>query len=93
MPRNTSPEGAAREILVDKLPGCLYSLSRRPGWVSGNQSSHLRPGESLIPVVISVSAWLSIPPFGIVAEHLGIGLEDMVQGMQAVSVPDLLSVC
>lgn len=55
--------------------------------------SYLRPGEPLIPVVIGVGAWLSIPPFGVVAEHLGVGLEDMVQGMQAVSVPDLFSVC
>lgn len=58
-----------------------------------SELSYLRPGEPLIPVVITVSAWLSIPPFGVVAEHLGVGLEDVVQGVQAVRVPDLLSVC
>lgn len=61
--------------------------------IRASELSYLRPGEPLIPVVISVSPWLPIPPFGIVAEHLGIGLEDMVQGMQAVSVPDLFSIC
>lgn len=58
-----------------------------------SELSYLRPSEPLIPVVIGVSPWLSVPPFGVVAEHLGIGLEDMVQGMQAVSVPDFFSVC
>lgn len=55
--------------------------------------SYLRSSEPLIPVVVIVSPWLLVSSFGIVAEHLGICLQNMVQGMQAVSMPDFFSIC
>lgn len=61
--------------------------------VRESELPHLRPGEPLVPVVIGVSARLPIPPSGVVAEHLGVGLEHVVQGVQAVGAPDLLPVC
>lgn len=55
--------------------------------------SYLRSGEPLIPEVIAVSPWLLVSPSGVVAEHLGICLQNMVQGVQAVGVPDFFSIC
>lgn len=90
------PERAATEILRDKLPGCLYSLMRQPGGDVGitlMKLRYLRSSEPLVPVVIIVRPWLLVPSFGIVAEHLGICLQNMVQGMQAVSMLDFFSIC
>lgn len=60
--------------------------------ITSMKLSYLRPGEPLVPVVIAVRPWLLVSLLGVVAEHLGVRLQDMVQGVQAVRVPDFLSI-
>lgn len=63
------------------------------GRITLTKLSYLRSSEPLIPVVIIVSPWLLVSSFSIVAEHLGICLQNMVQGMQAIGKTDFLSIC
>lgn len=77
------------------MPGPYVAVAR--SLTSGGQSSpaatHLGPRQPLVPEVIIVShAEFLASASAVVAKHLGVGLEDVIDGVQAVHVADLPAV-
>lgn len=58
-----------------------------------DSKAHLRPGEPLVPeVIIFTQPKLLAPAPTVVSQHLGIGFEDVVDGVQAVHMADLFPI-
>lgn len=85
--------------LVTKMPECLVTA---PLWqcpaasflrAKLSRSTHLGPCQPLVPevVIIAHPKFPALAP-AVVAKHLGVGFEDVVYGVQAVHMADLLPV-